>query len=44
MAVMMVVVTRKATMGDYTASGPLQFFGWTATAVMGAAALAMVLV
>ncbi|MEO9131358.1 MAG: divalent metal cation transporter [Sphingomonas sp.] len=42
MAVMMIVVTRKSAMGDYTASLPLQFFGWTATAVMAAAAVAMV--
>ena len=44
MAVMMIVVTRKATMGDYVATRPLQFFGWTATAVMAAAAVAMVVV
>jgi NRAMP (natural resistance-associated macrophage protein)-like metal ion transporter len=44
MAVMMIVVTRKSAMGDYTASLPLQFFGWTATAVMAAAAVAMVVV
>ncbi|MDB5460516.1 MAG: Mn2+/Fe2+ transporter [Caulobacteraceae bacterium] len=44
MAVMMIVVTRKATMGDYVASLPLQFFGWTATAVMAAAAVAMLVV
>jgi NRAMP (natural resistance-associated macrophage protein)-like metal ion transporter len=44
MAVMMIVVTRKSAMGKYTASLPLQFFGWTATAVMAAAAVAMVVV
>jgi NRAMP (natural resistance-associated macrophage protein)-like metal ion transporter len=44
MAVMMIVVTRKSAMGDYTASLPLQFFGWAATAVMAAAAVAMVVV
>ena len=44
MAVMMIVVTRKSAMGDYTASLPLQFFGWTATAVMAAAAVAMMVV
>jgi len=44
MAVMMIVVTRKSAMGDYTASLPLQFFGWTATAVMAAAAVAMLVV
>ena len=44
MAVMMIVVSRKATMGDYTASAPLLFFGWAATAVMAAAAVAMFVV
>jgi len=43
MTVMMIVVTRKSAMGEYTASLPLQCFGWTATAVMAAAAVAMVL-
>ncbi|CUS46705.1 Manganese transport protein MntH [hydrothermal vent metagenome] len=42
MAVMMIVVSRRSTMGDYTASLRLRFFGWAATAVMGAAAVAMV--
>ena len=41
MAVMMIVVSRKSTMGAYTASFGLRFFGWTATAVMAAAAVAM---
>jgi len=44
MAVMMVVVSRKAEMGRYTASLPLRISGWIATAVMAAAALAMFLV
>ena len=44
MAVMMLVVSRTATMGRYTASKSLRFFGWTATAVMAAAAAAMFLV
>jgi len=44
MTVMMIVVSREATMGDYVASRALQFFGWTATAVMAAAAVAMVVV
>jgi len=44
MAVMMIVVSRTSTMGQYTASRPLRFFGWAATAVMAAAAVAMVLV
>jgi len=42
MAVMMIVVSRKSTMGAYTASLRLRFFGWAATAVMAAAAVAMV--
>ncbi|MEI9849790.1 MAG: divalent metal cation transporter [Sphingomonas sp.] len=44
MAVMMVVVSRKSQMGEFTASLPLRLFGWTATAVMAAAALAMFVV
>ena len=44
MAVMMVVVSMKSAMGKYTASLPMRLVGWTATAVMAAAALAMVLV
>lgn len=44
MAAMMVVVSRRDTMGRYTASGKLRFFGWTATAVMAVAATAMVVV
>jgi NRAMP (natural resistance-associated macrophage protein)-like metal ion transporter len=42
MAVMMIVVSRRSIMGDYTARLPLLIFGWIATAVMAAAALAMV--
>jgi NRAMP (natural resistance-associated macrophage protein)-like metal ion transporter len=42
MAVMMIVVSRRSTMGEYTASLRLRFFGWAATAVMAAAAVAMV--
>jgi NRAMP (natural resistance-associated macrophage protein)-like metal ion transporter len=42
MAVMMIVVSRRSTMGAYTASLRLRFFGWAATAVMAAAAVAMV--
>jgi len=42
MAVMMIVVSRASTMGDYTAPLPLRLFGWAATAVMAAAAVAMV--
>jgi NRAMP (natural resistance-associated macrophage protein)-like metal ion transporter len=42
MAAMMIVVSLKSTMGDYTAHKALLFFGWVATAVMAAAAVAMV--
>lgn len=41
MAAMMVVVSRASIMGRFIASPRLRFFGWTATAVMAAAALAM---
>jgi len=41
MAVMMVVVSRKAIMREFTAPVPLLVFGWAATAVMAAAAVAM---
>jgi Mn2+ and Fe2+ transporters of the NRAMP family len=44
MAVIMVVVSLRHTMGDYTASPALKIFGWAATGVMAAAALAMVIV
>jgi NRAMP (natural resistance-associated macrophage protein)-like metal ion transporter len=44
MAVMMVVVSLKSAMGEYTASLRLRVFGWGATAVMAGAAFAMVLV
>ena len=40
-AAMMIVVSRKSAMGKFTASTRLRFVGWTATAVMAAAALAM---
>jgi NRAMP (natural resistance-associated macrophage protein)-like metal ion transporter len=43
MAVMMVVVSRKAIMAEFTAPLPLLLFGWAATAVMAAAAVAMVI-
>jgi len=39
---LMLVVSRRSIMGDFVASGGLKFFGWLATAVMGAAAIAMV--
>lgn len=41
MAVMMVMSTKTAIMGKFTVHGPLRFFGWLATAVMAAAAVAM---
>ena len=41
MAVMMLVVSRKAIMREFTAPMPLLVFGWAATAVMAAAAVAM---
>jgi NRAMP (natural resistance-associated macrophage protein)-like metal ion transporter len=44
MAIMMVVVSLKSAMGDYTASLSLRIFGWSATAVMAVAAVAMVVV
>jgi NRAMP (natural resistance-associated macrophage protein)-like metal ion transporter len=44
MAVMMVVVSLKSAMGDYTASLTLKIFGWAATGVMAAAAVAMLFV
>jgi len=43
MAVMMVVVSRKSIMAEFTAPMPLLLFGWAATAVMAAAAVAMVI-
>ncbi|MES1971865.1 MAG: divalent metal cation transporter [Pseudomonadota bacterium] len=44
MVAMMIVVSRRSTMGAYTASPALRFFGWSATAVMAVAAVAMFLV
>lgn len=43
MAAMMMVVSRRRTMGKFTASPRLLFFGWTATVVMAAAAAAMII-
>jgi NRAMP (natural resistance-associated macrophage protein)-like metal ion transporter len=42
MAVVIVLVSRKSVMGAYTAPWPIVALGWAATAVMGAAALCMV--
>ncbi|MBV9509157.1 MAG: divalent metal cation transporter [Caulobacteraceae bacterium] len=41
MAAMMVIVSRRQEMGDFIAGIMLRVLGWTATAVMGAAAVAM---
>lgn len=41
---LMVVVTRKSIMGEFVARASLTFFGWLTTAVMAAAAIAMVTV
>ena len=41
MAVMMVMSTKTAIMGEFTVHGALRFLGWLATAAMGAAVLAM---
>jgi Mn2+/Fe2+ NRAMP family transporter len=42
MAVIIVLSSRKSVMGDYTASTTLVVLGWIATAVMGVAAVMMV--
>jgi NRAMP (natural resistance-associated macrophage protein)-like metal ion transporter len=44
MAAMMVVVGRRKVMGKFVAPLPLQVIGWSATAIMAAAALAMLVV
>jgi NRAMP (natural resistance-associated macrophage protein)-like metal ion transporter len=41
MAVMMVISSRKAAMGEFTLSRPLRLIGWAATIVMAAAVAAM---
>jgi len=41
MVAMMLLVARRSVMGRYTAAAPLLFFGWAATIVMGAAAIAL---
>jgi Mn2+/Fe2+ NRAMP family transporter len=43
MAVIVALVSKRSVMGDYTASRTLVALGWIGTAVMGAAALAMLL-
>ena len=44
MAMMMVVVSRHAAMGKFTATPRLKLFGWLATVIMAAAAVAMLVV
>jgi Mn2+/Fe2+ NRAMP family transporter len=44
MAAMMVVVSRRKLMGKFAAPLSLQIIGWSATAIMGAAAIAMLVV
>jgi NRAMP (natural resistance-associated macrophage protein)-like metal ion transporter len=41
MAVIIILVSKKSVMGNFTASRPLVILGWVATAIMGAAAVAM---
>lgn len=41
MAVIILLVSKKSVMGDFTASRPLVILGWIATLVMGAAAVRM---
>lgn len=41
MAAMMVVANRRDQMGRFTVSGPILILGWCATAIMAAAAIAM---
>ncbi|MGE8179730.1 NRAMP family divalent metal transporter [Pseudomonas fluorescens] len=41
MVVIIILVSKKSVMGDFTVSRPLIILGWVATAVMGAAAMAM---
>ena len=44
MAAMMIVATNARKMGDFTAGRTLRILGWTSTAVMAAAAVAMIVV
>jgi Mn2+/Fe2+ NRAMP family transporter len=43
LVVIIVLASKKSVMGDHTASRSLQVMGWICTAVMGAAALSMLL-
>jgi Mn2+/Fe2+ NRAMP family transporter len=41
MAIMMILSQRRDVMGDFRVHGPLKWLGWVATALMGAAAVAL---
>ena len=41
---LMIVVSKPSIMGEFVATPSLKFFGWLATAIMGAAAVAMIAV
>jgi Mn2+/Fe2+ NRAMP family transporter len=41
MAIMMILSQRREVMGGFLVHGPLKWLGWLATALMGAAAVAM---
>jgi len=43
MVVIIILASKKSVMGDYTASRPIVLLGWIATAIMGAAALGMLI-
>jgi len=43
MVVIIILVSRKSVMGDFTMARPIVILGWIATAVMGAAALRMLI-
>jgi Mn2+/Fe2+ NRAMP family transporter len=42
MAAMMILVSRRSVMARFTGAPTLMFLGWTATAAMGAAAIALI--
>jgi Mn2+/Fe2+ NRAMP family transporter len=41
MVVIILLVSKKAVMGDFTASRPIVILGWIATVIMGLAAVRM---
>ena len=43
MAVIIILASKRSVMGEYTASRPVVILGWSATAIMGAAALGMLI-